>query len=88
MVAVLAPGHMSAALRPVRCPNLKGFSPEQQIKRQVHLLIHDGSNECVRIWSLPATIREAATGIFLRPASGLYDTIKGDEFEYDHFSHD
>src|SRR5260221_14372519 len=75
-------------LRPVRCPNFKGFAPYQQIKRQVHLLIHDCSNNIVRIWSLPPAIREATTGIFLWPASGLYDTIKGDEFEYNNFSHD
>jgi hypothetical protein len=30
---------------------------------------------------LPTTIREAITGIFLRPAWGLYDTIKGDDFD-------
>src|SRR5258707_15700384 len=75
-------------LRPVRCPNFKGFAPYQQIKRQVHLLIHDCSNNIVVIWSLPPAIREATTGIFLWPASGLYDTIKGDEFKYNNVSHD
>jgi hypothetical protein len=33
-------------------------------------------------------ICEATTGIFVWSASGLYDTIKGHEFEYNTFSHD
>jgi hypothetical protein len=30
------------------------------------------------MWTYPPAKREAATGIFLRPAWGLYDIIKGD----------
>jgi hypothetical protein len=33
-------------------------------------------------------MREAATGIFLWTAWGLYDTIKGDMFKDNNFSHD
>ena len=33
-------------------------------------------------------IREAAAGIFVWPAWGLYDTIKGDMFKHNNFSHD
>ncbi|HXY09281.1 MAG TPA: hypothetical protein VEI52_15670 [Terriglobales bacterium] len=34
----------------------------------------------------PPAVREAATGIFLWTARGLYDSIKG--VEHIHFSHD
>jgi hypothetical protein len=40
------------------------------------------------MWTYPLAIREAATGIFLWPAWGLYDTIKGDKFKHIDFSHD
>lgn len=33
-------------------------------------------------------LREAATGIFLWPAWGLYDTIKEDQFKHINSSHD
>jgi hypothetical protein len=36
----------------------------------------------------PPAVREAATGIFLWPAWGLYDSIKGDKFKHIEFSHD
>ena len=42
----------------------------------------------VGMWTYPPAIRETATGIFLWPAWGLYDTIKGDEFKHIDFSHD
>jgi hypothetical protein len=40
------------------------------------------------MWTYPPAILEAATGIFLWPAWGLYDTIKGDKFKHINFSHD
>jgi hypothetical protein len=40
------------------------------------------------MWTYPPAIREAATGIFLWPAWGLYDAIKGDKFKHINFSHD
>jgi hypothetical protein len=36
----------------------------------------------------PPAMREAATGILLWPAWGLYDSIKGDKFKHIDFSHD
>jgi hypothetical protein len=36
----------------------------------------------------PSAIRKAAARILVRPASGLYDTIKGNVFKYGNFSHD
>src|ERR1043166_5946620 len=36
----------------------------------------------------PTAIREASAGIFLWPAGGLDDTIKGDKFKHVNFSHD
>ena len=62
--------------------------PNNRVKRQVHLPLYGGSHNIVAIGNLPPAIREAATGIFLWPASGLDDAIKGDEFEYNNFSHD
>jgi len=43
-----------------------------------------------RLWNPAgrAAVREAATGIFLGPAWGLYDSINGDKFKHIHFSHD
>ena len=55
-------------LRPVRGPNVKGFAPDQQIKRQVHLPPDDCSNNIVGVGSDPPAIREVATGIFIWPA--------------------
>ena len=40
------------------------------------------------MWTYPPAIREAATGIFLWLAWGLYDAIKGDKFKHIDFSHD
>ena len=40
------------------------------------------------MWTCPPAIREAATGIFLWPAWGLFATIKGDKFKHINFSHD
>jgi hypothetical protein len=40
------------------------------------------------MWTYPPAIREAAIGIFLWSAWGLYDTIKGDKFNHINFSHD
>jgi hypothetical protein len=54
----------------------------------MHLLIHNGSKNLVRIGSLPPPIRKATTGIFLWPATGLYDAIKRGEFKDNDFSHD
>jgi hypothetical protein len=39
------------------------------------------------MWIYPAAKLEAATGIFLWAAWGLYDTIKGDKFKHIYFSH-
>jgi hypothetical protein len=46
-----------------------------------------GSKNRVGIWRYPPAIREAAAGIFVWPAWGLYDTIKGDMFKHNNFSH-
>jgi hypothetical protein len=35
----------------------------------------------------PAAIRKAVARILVRPARGLYDSIKGDVFKYGNFSH-
>jgi hypothetical protein len=40
------------------------------------------------MWTYPSATLEAATGIFLWPAWGLYDSIKGDKFKRINFSHD
>jgi len=40
------------------------------------------------MWNYPPAIGEAAAGVFLWPAWGLYDSIKGDKFKHIHFSHD
>ena len=40
------------------------------------------------MWTCPPAICEAATGIFLRAAWSLYDTINGDKFKHSDFSHD
>jgi hypothetical protein len=75
-------------LRPERRPNVKGFATQQQVKRHVHLPSQDRSKNLVGIGTDPPAIREAAAGIFLWSAWGLYDTIKGDMFKHNNFSHD
>jgi len=40
------------------------------------------------MWRYPPAVREAATGILVWPTWGLYDTIKGDMFKHNYFSHD
>jgi hypothetical protein len=40
------------------------------------------------MWTYPPAILEAATGIFLWPAWGLYHTIKGDKFKRIDFFND
>jgi hypothetical protein len=75
-------------LRPERLPNVKGFAPYQQVERQVHLPSQERSKNRVGIWRDPPAIREAAAGIFVWSAWGLYDTIKGDMFKHNNFSHD
>jgi hypothetical protein len=42
----------------------------------------------VGMWTYPLAMREAATGIFLWAAWGLYDSIKGDKFKHINLSHD
>ena len=42
------------------------------------------AHSCAFLWPL----KQAATGIFLWPAWGLYDSIKGDKFKHINFSHD
>src|SRR5215212_3437435 len=74
-------------LRPERLPNVEGFAPQQQVERRVHLLSQGHSENLVGIWTYPPAIREAAAGIFFRPAWGLYDTINGDMFKHNKFSH-
>jgi hypothetical protein len=44
--------------------------------------------EAIRAYWTEQWSEEAATGIFLWPAWGLYDTIKGDKFKHIDFSHD
>jgi len=73
-------------LRPIRRPNFKCFAPQQQVERQVHLPSQGRSKNRVRIWRYPPAICEAAAGIFVWPAWGLYDTIKGDVFKNSDFS--
>src|SRR5215212_1487881 len=74
-------------LRPVLCPNLKGFAPYQQVERHVHLPSQGRSKNLVGIWTDPPAMCEAAAGIFVWPAWGLYDAIQGDMFKHNHFSH-
>src|SRR5262245_55409728 len=75
-------------LRPVWCPNVKGFPPYQQVKWHVHLLFYGRAKYRLGMWTYPPAIREAATSIFLGPAWSLYDTIKRDKFKHINFSHD
>src|SRR5882724_9998438 len=75
-------------LRPESCPNVKGFAPQQQVKRQVHLIFYGRSTNRVGMWTHPPAICEAGAAIFLWPAWGLYDTIKRDKFKHVDFSHD
>jgi hypothetical protein len=73
---------------PVRRPNIIGFTPQQQVERLTHLPSDGCSKNRVGIGRYPPAIREAAAGIFVRPAWGLYDTIQGDMFKHNYFSHD
>src|SRR5258708_102847 len=79
---------MSACWRQKGAKNFKVFAPNKKSKGYFYRLFHSGSKTMGGMGSSPPAIREAATGIFLWPASGLYDTIKGDEFKDNHFSHD
>jgi hypothetical protein len=75
-------------LRPESCEIVKGFSPEQQVRRHFHLLHHGRSTNSVGMWGHPPAIRETATGIFLWAAWSLYDAVKGNEFKHIEFSHE
>ena len=88
LVAVLTPGHMSACCGQNGAQISKVLRPNNRSNGRFICLFMTVPMNIVGIWSLPPAIREAATGIFLWPASGLYDTIKGDEFECNNFSHD
>src|SRR5690242_12676431 len=75
-------------LRPESRPNIKGLPSQQQVKRHVHLLFYGCCTNRVGMRTCPPAISEAATGIFLWAAWGLYDTIQRDKFEHVNFSHD
>jgi len=38
------------------------------------------------MWTCPPAVREAATGIFLRPVRGSNDTVQGHKFKHIEFS--
>ncbi len=61
---------------------------EGQVERQVHLSPQERSKNRVGIRRYPPAVREAAAGIFVWPAWGLYDTVQGDMFKRYNFSHD
>jgi hypothetical protein len=62
--------------------------PVQGQRSLRRLKSQDRSQDVVIIWRGPPAIREAVARIFVQPARGLYDTIKGDMLKHDNFSHD
>ena len=53
-------------------PDLYPGPSYQQVEGHVHLLLQGRSKDVVIIRLCPPAVREAATGIFFWPASGLY----------------
>jgi len=65
----------------------KTFAPDQQVKRMFICFFTAAALTGSECGVNPPAIREAVTGIFLWPAWGLYDSIKGDKFKHIDFSH-
>ena len=88
LVAVLTPGQMSLCCGQNCAQISKVLRPNNKSNGMFICFFMAAPINGVGMWTRPPAIREAATGIFLWPAWGLYDAIKGDKFKHIDFSHD
>jgi len=74
-------------LRPIRSEYLIRFSAEEQIKRQLHLLLHDLTRKFIKIWHSSTAILEPARRILFGPARCLHHAVERHKFCNNDFSH-
>src|SRR6202041_480088 len=73
--------------RPKAAENIVGSTAKQQIE-VVGVSRHDGCSPFgTAMWRRPSAVREATTGIFLRPTGRLNHTVQRDMFENLDLSH-
>ncbi len=72
---------------PIRCPDVVGGAPDEQIKRQPHLCADDRGLGCVGVRSNPSAMCETAAGVFVGTAWTLDDAVERYEFDDDEFAH-
>jgi hypothetical protein len=85
LVAVLTPGYMSLCCGQNCVQSSKVLRPSNKSNGRFICFFIAAPETGLRISPYPPW---RATGIFLRPAWGFYDTIKGDKFNQIDFSHD
>src|SRR5437762_673161 len=88
LVAVLAAGHISLCCGQNGAQMSKVLRPSNKSNGMFicfFMAAEETGSEC---GTCPPAIRKSATGIFLGPAWGLYDTIQGNKFKHINFSHD
>ena len=87
LVAVLTPGHASACCGQYGAQMSKVLRPNNRSNGMFICFLRAVPRISSEYGTDPPAIREAAAGIFVWPAWGLYDTIKGDMFKHNNFSH-